>query len=119
FGISGTNAHVILEGAPDEPVPAPVADRPVPGALAWPVSAKSEGALDDQVERLRESADALPALDTAYTLATGRSRFDHRAVLLAADGTLTEVARGVAEPHRSAFLFSGQGAQRLGMGREL
>ncbi|MFB7733093.1 SDR family NAD(P)-dependent oxidoreductase [Streptomyces sp. NPDC056112] len=119
FGISGTNAHVILEGAPDEPVPVPAADRPVPGALAWPVSAKSGAALDAQVERLRESADALPALDTAYTLATGRSHFEHRAVLLAADGALTEVARGVAEPRRTAFLFSGQGAQRLGMGREL
>ncbi|MFJ2611391.1 SDR family NAD(P)-dependent oxidoreductase [Streptomyces sp. NPDC087529] len=119
FGISGTNAHVILEGAPEEPVPAPAAGRPVPGAIAWPVSAKSEAALDAQVERLRESADALPALDTAYTLATGRSDFEHRAVLLAADGTLTEAARGVAEPRRTAFLFSGQGAQRLGMGREL
>ncbi|MFJ2307253.1 SDR family NAD(P)-dependent oxidoreductase [Streptomyces sp. NPDC087787] len=119
FGISGTNAHVILEGAPEEPVPAPAAGRPVPGAIAWPVSAKSEAALDAQVERLRESADALPALDTAYTLATGRSHFEHRAVLLAADGTLTEAARGVAEQRRTAFLFSGQGAQRLGMGREL
>ncbi|MGW1402896.1 SDR family NAD(P)-dependent oxidoreductase [Streptomyces sp. NPDC002405] len=119
FGISGTNAHVILEGAPDEPVPVPAADRPVPGALAWPVSAKSEAALDAQVELLRESADALPALDTAYTLATGRSSFEHRAVLLAADGSLTEIARGAAEPRRTAFLFSGQGAQRLGMGREL
>ncbi|MGW4048026.1 SDR family NAD(P)-dependent oxidoreductase [Streptomyces sp. NPDC004721] len=119
FGISGTNAHVILEGPPEEPVPVPVAGRPVPGALAWPVSAKSEAALDAQVERLREYADALPALDTAYTLATGRSSFEHRAVLLAADGSLTEVARGVAEPRRTAFLFSGQGAQRLGMGREL
>ncbi|MFD4971197.1 SDR family NAD(P)-dependent oxidoreductase [Streptomyces sp. NPDC058424] len=119
FGISGTNAHVILEGPPEEPVAAPVAVRPVPGALAWPVSAKSEAALDVQVERLREYADALPALDTAYTLATGRSSFEHRAVLLAADGTVTELARGVAEPRRTAFLFSGQGAQRLGMGREL
>ncbi|MFF9123939.1 SDR family NAD(P)-dependent oxidoreductase [Streptomyces sp. NPDC014889] len=119
FGISGTNAHVILEGPPEEPVSAPAADRPAPGAVAWPVSAKSEAALDAQVERLRESADALPALDTAYTLATGRAGFEHRAILLAADGTLTEVARGVAEPRRTAFLFSGQGAQRLGMGREL
>ncbi|MFJ4920196.1 SDR family NAD(P)-dependent oxidoreductase [Streptomyces sp. NPDC088725] len=119
FGISGTNAHVILEGAPEEPVPAPAAARPVPGVVAWPVSAKSADALDDQLARLRESADTLPALDTAYTLATGRSSFEHRAVLLAADGTLTEVARGVAEPRRTAFLFSGQGAQRLGMGREL
>ncbi|MFJ5900691.1 SDR family NAD(P)-dependent oxidoreductase [Streptomyces sp. NPDC093064] len=119
FGISGTNAHVILEGPPEEPVSAPVAVRPVPGALAWPVSAKSDAALDAQVERLRASADALPPLDTAYTLATGRSSFEHRAVLLAADGTVTELARGVAEPHRTAFLFSGQGAQRLGMGREL
>ncbi|MFB7790609.1 SDR family NAD(P)-dependent oxidoreductase [Streptomyces sp. NPDC056086] len=119
FGISGTNAHVILESPPEEPVSAPVAVRPVPGALAWPVSAKSQAALDAQVERLREHADALPALDAAYTLATGRSSFEHRAVLLAADGTLTELARGVAEPRRTAFLFSGQGAQRLGMGREL
>ncbi|MFI9052724.1 type I polyketide synthase [Streptomyces sp. NPDC053427] len=123
FGISGTNAHVILEHPPAEPAPAARGDRPAPTAVAWPVSAKNEAALDAQLARLR--AAPLPALDTALTLATGRSAFEHRAVLLAPGGEhapggdLPEVARGVAVPRSTAFLFSGQGAQRLGMGREL
>ncbi|MFF2813008.1 type I polyketide synthase [Streptomyces sp. NPDC058000] len=131
FGISGTNAHVILEQPPAEPRPAAVEGRPAPAVVAWPVSAQTSAALDAQLDRLRTAATTLPPLDTAHTLATGRSLFEHRAVLLAPGGSpmtdaadlaaadLIEVARGAATPHRTAFLFSGQGAQRLGMGREL
>ncbi|WP_243653210.1 type I polyketide synthase [Pseudonocardia endophytica] len=117
FGISGTNAHVVLEQAPaEDPAPEP-ADEPA--VVAWPVSAQTDAALDAQVERVRSVADGLPATAVARTLVTGRARFEHRAVLLAtADGTV-EAARGTAEPRTAAFLFSGQGAQRLGMGRAL
>ncbi|MGW2378530.1 acyltransferase domain-containing protein, partial [Kitasatospora sp. NPDC001683] len=109
FGISGTNAHVILEqGEPEA-----VQDAAVVGAMPWVVSAKSEAALDAQVARLAELGE-LPAADVAFTLA-GRTAFPHRAVLV--DGV--ELARGAAAEGKSAFLFSGQGSQRLGMGEEL
>ncbi|MFF2149667.1 beta-ketoacyl synthase N-terminal-like domain-containing protein, partial [Kitasatospora sp. NPDC058190] len=113
FGISGTNAHVIVEQAP--PVEAPAPEPSVaPGVVPWVLAGKSEAALDAQLARL-EGLDASP-VDVGLSLAAGRSRFAHRAVLL--DGT--EVARGVADgERRTALLFSGQGAQRLGMGQEL
>ncbi|WP_188306477.1 type I polyketide synthase, partial [Streptomyces sp. CBMA123] len=109
FGISGTNAHVILE----LPASGETEDRAAPGLVPWVVSAKSEAALDAQLVRLTD-ADELRAADVAFTLA-GRSALPHRTVLV--DGV--EVARGVAADGRTAFLFSGQGSQRLGMGREL
>ncbi|MFJ3219623.1 SDR family NAD(P)-dependent oxidoreductase, partial [Kitasatospora sp. NPDC086801] len=109
FGISGTNAHVILE-LPESAVPESEA---TPGLVPWVVSTKSEVALDAQLARLAD-AEELPSADVAFTLA-GRSALPHRTVLV--DGV--EVARGVAADGRTAFLFSGQGSQRLGMGREL
>ncbi|MEU4213589.1 SDR family NAD(P)-dependent oxidoreductase, partial [Streptomyces sp. NPDC026206] len=143
FGISGTNAHAIIEQAPiEEPVGEPVeesADEPTgkpirkPNARAghdsavapWLVSAKSEAALAQQLERV-SSLSGLSPVDVGFSLAAGRSVFEHRAVLLAGGDVLadvaevTEVARGVAASDRSlAVLFSGQGSQRVGMGREL
>nr|BAO66542.1 type I polyketide synthase [Streptomyces sp. MJ635-86F5] len=134
FGISGTNAHVVIEQAPTgEAIPERAA---VAGPVVVPVSAKSPGALRDQARRLHALAasDAAPAAaDLGYSLATTRAAFEHRAVVVAAERA--EVAAGLAAladdtasgqvvtgrvtGRRTAFLFSGQGSQRLGMGREL
>ncbi|MYW73085.1 type I polyketide synthase, partial [Pseudonocardia sp. SID8383] len=132
FGISGTNAHVVLEQPPaTQPAPPDAAtpdaaapdaagpDAAAPEVVAWPVSARTEAALDAQLDRLRTAVPGLTPTAVARTLATGRALFEHRAVLLAGPGGTTEAARGAAATRGTAFLFSGQGAQRLGMGREL
>jgi acyl transferase domain-containing protein/D-arabinose 1-dehydrogenase-like Zn-dependent alcohol dehydrogenase/acyl carrier protein len=121
FGISGTNAHVILEQAPGAPV---TETRPavLPVAVPLPVSAASPAALDGQLARIRDFLARHPEVahvDVGHSLVTGRATLDHRAVLLAGDDGLAEVARGVAGPQRTAFLFSGQGSQRPGMGDAL
>ncbi|MFI5832025.1 SDR family NAD(P)-dependent oxidoreductase, partial [Streptomyces sp. NPDC051578] len=131
FGISGTNAHVIVEEADDEPQP--TAEQRKPGATPWALSAKSAAALAGQAERLLAVAGAHRPGDIGYTLATARSTMDHRAVVTG-DGAsrlaaLAALAAGEEHPAlvtgrvqpggRTAFLFTGQGAQRLGMGREL
>ncbi|WP_143660633.1 ketoacyl-synthetase C-terminal extension domain-containing protein, partial [Streptomyces sp. JHA26] len=135
FGISGTNAHVILEQAPaaeEEPV-ADDRDGPEsPVVVPWVVSAKSEPALRAQAERLAaflgDASDVDP-VDVGWSLATSRSVFEHRAVVLSGDRAglsalasgepAAGVVRGVVVPGRLAVLFSGQGSQRVGMGREL
>ncbi|MEY9969415.1 acyl transferase domain-containing protein/acyl carrier protein [Streptacidiphilus sp. MAP12-16] len=138
FGMSGTNAHAVLEQAPA----VDVADAPAePAMLTAPVlpmivSARSEEALKAQAERLRAQLSAAPGiglLDMAYSLATSRSALEHRAVVVAADnegllrglqglasgGSDATVVRGSAAGGRVAFLFTGQGSQRQGMGAEL
>ncbi|MEU7183555.1 type I polyketide synthase, partial [Streptomyces celluloflavus] len=124
FGVSGTNAHVIIEQAP---AAEPAAARPAataPALVPWVVSGRTQEALRQQIERLTAftADDGAPSpVDVGYSLATGRTAFPHRAVLLAADGGVTEAARGTAghTAGKTAFLFSGQGSQRAGMGREL
>ncbi|MEU3574107.1 type I polyketide synthase, partial [Kitasatospora sp. NPDC036755] len=139
FGLSGTNAHLIVEQAPAAPS-GPAGQEgpdPVGGPVPLPLSARTEGALADQATALLAHLDAHPdarLLDLGHSLATTRAVFDHRATVLADDldgarRALTALARGtgsadaVTGPRtaagRTAFLFSGQGAQRLGMGREL
>ncbi|WP_374101016.1 type I polyketide synthase, partial [Streptomyces phytophilus] len=132
FGISGTNAHVILEEAPQEAA----ADEAVrPGALLWPLSAKSRVALAAQGERLAAYVQRHPETDpadVAHTLAVSRAGHRHRAVVLDGDpAALAALAEGAAHPHlitgpdsapvsgKLAFLFTGQGSQFPGMGREL
>ncbi|MHC5907886.1 beta-ketoacyl synthase N-terminal-like domain-containing protein, partial [Streptomyces sp. S6] len=134
FGISGTNAHVILEEAPAaEPSgePEPTTTPVVSGADAWLVSSRTAAGLSAQADRLREWVTARPELrpaDVAWSLATSRSVFEHRAVVLGAEGlgALAEgtasgdVVSGVARSGaRPVFVFPGQGSQWLGMGREL
>ncbi|MFC4536712.1 type I polyketide synthase [Sphaerisporangium dianthi] len=117
FGISGTNAHVILEAVPEEE-PGRAADEPE--LVPWPVSARSAEALRDQLARLAARVDADPRPrreDVAYTLAR-RAAFEHRAVILDGPGQRTEIA-GTVTAGGTGVLFTGQGAQRWGMGREL
>ncbi|MEV0395341.1 type I polyketide synthase [Polymorphospora rubra] len=140
FGVSGTNAHLILEQAPAVAPAAPVGEGTPPPAslpvLPWPVSAAAEAGLRAQAARL---ADWLPGTaagdgEIAYGLASGRSALRHRAVLVAADRATFQaglralaageshpsLVQGVAEPGGPlAVLFSGQGAQHAGMGRDL
>ncbi|WP_281250202.1 type I polyketide synthase, partial [Streptomyces monashensis] len=138
FGVSGTNAHVILEQAPiPEPQPdARPADSPSAPA-AWLLSGRTEEALRAQARSLATFADRHPDIApgrAALSLATTRTHFEHRAVLITENGTgpieaLNAVTNGLVSSDtivgrdrgdsRQAFLFSGQGAQRLGMGREL
>ncbi|MFE9181867.1 type I polyketide synthase [Micromonospora haikouensis] len=139
FGISGTNVHTILEQAP-EATPAPTVTVPAAittGDLTTPcvLSARTGDALAEQARRLRDWLGENPTVglpDLGHALATGRSAFEHRAVLLprdrqsllaglaavAADEPSSVVVRGTVRPGRLAVLFSGQGAQRPGMGRE-
>ncbi|NQE66883.1 Mycosubtilin synthase subunit A [Nocardia gamkensis] len=152
FGISGTNAHVILEQAPVElgtPVPAddtdrsedvsapsPVSDKVMNTVVPIVVSAKSSRALGGQAGRLGEFVAAdleLSAADVGFSLVRTRSVFEHRAVVLGVDrgrllaglGAVAEgrdavgVVRGVPVAGLSALVFSGQGSQCAGMGREL
>ncbi|MYT32043.1 MULTISPECIES: type I polyketide synthase, partial [unclassified Streptomyces] len=127
FGISGTNAHVILEEAPEpEPRPGPVPEgESAPVALV--LSGRSEQAVRDQAAALHtfltEHPD-VPLTDVAWTLASARTVFECRAVASGADragvlGALSQVAPVTAGEGRTAAVFSGQGSQRPGMGREL
>nr|WBO81702.1 SDR family NAD(P)-dependent oxidoreductase [Streptomyces sp. SBE_14.2] len=136
FGVSGTNAHVVLEGVAAEPVAEAEAVDGFGGVVVWPLSARGEGALRAQAGRLLESvASGVPGsvADVGWSLASTRSVFEDRAVVVGADwdelrsglGALAageshaRVVRGGVVRGRTAFLFAGQGSQRVGMGREL
>ncbi|HEU5332387.1 MAG TPA: SDR family NAD(P)-dependent oxidoreductase, partial [Actinocrinis sp.] len=148
FGISGTNAHVIIEGfasTPDTAAPIEPAhtDDVAPLAVPWVLSARTEAALRDQAARLHEhvTVHGLGAADVAISLATTRSSFEHRVVVVGTDrdGLLSglsalapgaafgatrstsaaQTTRGSAGSGKLAFLFTGQGSQRVGMGAQL
>ncbi|MEU9399211.1 SDR family NAD(P)-dependent oxidoreductase [Streptomyces sp. NPDC048242] len=131
FGISGTNAHVIIEQGDPEPEPERVDSGPV-NPVPWFVSGRDETALRAQARRLHEHLTGRPELDpidVGYSLATARAALERRAAVVGStrDELLTGL-RALAEGAgvssgvrrgRTAFVFTGQGAQRVGMGGEL
>ncbi|WP_193513014.1 type I polyketide synthase, partial [Streptomyces griseoloalbus] len=138
FGMGGTNCHVVLAEAPaaaDAGNPEDVPPADTPAVLPWVVSAAGDAALRAQAERLHAHVAATEpsARDVGWSLATSRTVFRHRAVVLAPDlaglldGTAAlaegrpaaNVVTGTADGGRTAVLFTGQGAQRIGMGQEL
>lgn len=133
FGMGGTNVHVVLEEAPVVARPGQAAHT---DTRVWPLllSARSASALANSARRLAAHLRAHPELalaDVASTLALGRKRFDHRAVVMAS--TLADAADALDDPadacHVSgevlsdrpviAFMFPGQGTQHVDMGRAL
>ncbi|MET8877842.1 SDR family NAD(P)-dependent oxidoreductase [Nocardia sp. NPDC004604] len=149
FGISGTNAHVILEQAPAEPgeeetgngIADPEIDVADLGVVPWVVSARSQQALSGQLQRLadfvvssEQRGTELDVVEVGWSLVATRAEFEHRAVVLGADrqellAGLTALAegqdasntvRGNGSGHgKTVLVFPGQGAQWLGMGHQL
>ncbi|MEU5505843.1 SDR family NAD(P)-dependent oxidoreductase [Streptomyces albidoflavus] len=146
FGISGTNAHVILEEAPaagpdggePEPTGADAAETG-PAPLPWVLSARSEAALRGQAKALLAHLDAHPGTDPAdiaHTLVTRRAQLEKRAVVVGsatgdfraglaalAEGSpaahVVTGGRGAGRDRRTVLVFPGQGSQWAGMGAEL
>jgi acyl transferase domain-containing protein len=128
FGFSGTNAHVVLEGAAEvaTAADAPPTERPL-HLLA--LSARDGAALQALAQRADETLAVAqaPLADLCFTANAGRAHFSHRLVALGASaeelrrslaGAQTAVVEGARRP-KIAFLFTGQGAQHAGMGRAL
>jgi acyl transferase domain-containing protein len=134
FGIGGTNAHVILEEAP--PTPASLAEERRPYHILA-LSAKDEQALRELAERYVDFLASEPdAHSVCFTSNTGRRHFPYRLAAIGANAAelreeltafvqgrqSTRLVEGKAGDHetlRIAFLFTGQGSQYAGMGREL
>ncbi|MEU0791568.1 type I polyketide synthase [Amycolatopsis sp. NPDC005961] len=137
FGISGTNAHIIIEEAPPSTVERPRRTAPVLPSVPLPIAGTTAAALAGQAARMAAWIRSNPELDltdVGYSLAIGRAALDHRSVVLAAtrdaalkalDGLATggtpagTVTGTTSAADLTAFLFTGQGAQQPGMGREL
>ncbi|QTZ95655.1 type I polyketide synthase [Streptomyces auratus] len=135
FGVSGTNAHVIVEQAEEHEQAESEDGEPVSlssssgGVLVpWVVSGRSADALVAQAERLasRVAGTGLSPVDVGWSLVASRSSFEHRAVVVGSEtdelvAKLRELspAAAVGDPGRTVFVFPGQGSQWIGMAVEL
>jgi phthiocerol/phenolphthiocerol synthesis type-I polyketide synthase E len=129
FGVGGTNAHAVLEEAPDR--------QPSGSSRPWQLlllSAKTDSALETATANLAWHCKQHPELnlaDTAYTLQLGRKAFDYRRVVTCQHPDEAARALETLDPKRVltafqqakdrpvVFLFSGQGAQYVNMARDL
>jgi len=129
FGIGGTNSHVVLEEAPAAEPGSPSRNHQL-----LLLSARTPAALEDATSRLATFLEAHPEVDlanVAHTLQVGREAFEHRRLLICRDAGDAIAALGTADSQRLisrrqpavkrplAFLFPGQGAQHVDMGRTL
>ncbi|WP_105971075.1 type I polyketide synthase [Streptomyces geranii] len=132
FGISGTNAHLILEAPPEEPAPAP-APTAEPSAVAWTLSGRTPERLREWAARLLPVAGDVAPAHLAHALTVSRSRFTHRAVVVGGDreellAGMRALAEGRTAPNlvsgasgtdgkdgKVAFVFPGHGSQWAGM----
>ncbi|MFF0636632.1 SDR family NAD(P)-dependent oxidoreductase [Nocardia sp. NPDC004151] len=126
FGFGGTNAHVIVEQAPEPEAAEPQAVSLELPVVPWVISGRTPAAVDAQAARLREflANSTVRELDIAFSLATARTPFEHRAAVVGGDtgelvAALADALPVTARSGGTAFVFTGQGAQRLGMGMDL
>jgi acyl transferase domain-containing protein/D-arabinose 1-dehydrogenase-like Zn-dependent alcohol dehydrogenase/acyl carrier protein len=136
LGIGGTNCHVVVENPPREQLVREADPQRPPAVVPWVLSAKSAAALREAADRLAERVQDNPesaSADVGYSLATTRSSFAHRAVVigerpsdlldglrdLAGTHATPRVIEGIADPNLGAnhpvFVFSGHGGQWDGM----
>jgi acyl transferase domain-containing protein/SAM-dependent methyltransferase len=136
FGFSGTNAHLVVEEAPEVTKPSTATDRPIHLLALSGKSAKALNELVQEVSLRLEYADTDSLADICFTANAGRSHFTHRVSVLGEDKEQVRNGLSAFLDHRSganvvageiidlrlppvAFLFTGQGSQRIGMAREL
>ena len=129
FGFSGTNAHLILEEAPEQSQSKHTENEQQPRDIVMiPLSAKSTSALHEQRVRLKEHLDKHPGIvlhDLAYSLSTTRTHFAKRLALAvkSKEDLLSKLSGSNSVVQRvfgkTAFMFTGQGSQYAGMGWRL